>query len=141
MTEVFKISPSKMLCRCLISMYCLAVIAIGLFQIALIYKCALVVLVSMHAVWCVHAWRKRKILCEFNANKNLWRVSKDESTWMQVDKIRAIYVTEYLIWINFYTKKRCLISVWVGVDSLDAAKYLQLRRSVICPAVLGARSA
>ena len=141
MTEVFKIYPSNMLCRCLIGMYCLAVITISLFQIALIYKCALVVLVSMHALWCVHAWRKRKILCEFNANKNLWRVSKNGYVWIQVDKIRAIYVTEYLIWINFYTEKRCLISVWVGADSLDAPKYLQLRRSVICPAVLCARSA
>lgn len=141
MIEVFKIHPSKILCRCLIGMYLFAVTTISLFEIALLYRWALVALVLMHAVWCVSVWRKRKILCEFNANKNLWRLSKDGATWMQVGEIRAIYVTEYFIWINFYTKRQHLISVWVGADSLDAAKYLQLRRSVICPAALCVRSA
>lgn len=141
MKLTFDIQPSKILLRWLIVVHMLAGFTIGLFFVSLIFKLPLILLVVWSALRQLKLWRTRAITLEFDTTKECWRVSKDQSGWRQVDKVQTVYVAEQFIWLNFYTINRQLVTAMVGVDSMDAAKIIQLRRSVICPAVLGACSA
>ncbi len=137
----FYVQPSKIVCLCLLGLYLLAAIALTQFHLAVMYKWTLFVCLGLSAVRFLIKWRKSAILCEYNANKDRWQVSKATGEWIQVFKIRAIYVTDRCAWINFHTGSGKVIAVLIGADALPADKFLQLRRSVICPAVLRSGSA
>ena len=141
MKLTFEIQPSKILFRWLIALHVLAGFTIGLFFVSLLFKLPLILLVIWSALRQLKIWHTRPITLEFDTTKERWRVSKGQSEWLQVKKVHPIYVTNSLIWLNFYTANRQLVTAMIGVDSMDAAKIIQLRRSVICPAVLGIRSA
>lgn len=141
MKLTFEIKPSKILLRWLIALHVLAGFTIGLFFVSLIFKIPLILFVVWSALRQQKIWHTHPITLEFDTTKERWRVSKGQSEWLQVKKAHAIYITKPLIWLNFYTANRQLVTVIIGVDSMETAKITQLRRSVICPAVLGTRSA
>lgn len=141
MKLTFEIQPSKILLRWLIALHVLAGFTIGLFFVSLIFKLPLILFVVWSALRQLKLWHTHAITLEFDTTKECWRVSKGQSEWLQVKKVQAVYLTEQLIWLNFYTANRQLVTAMIGVDSMDTAKIIQLRRSVICPAVLGACSA
>ena len=137
----FHIQPSKILCRYTLGLYVLAAISLTQFQIAFIYQCGLLCWLCISAVCFISKWRKSAILCEYNANKDRWLVSNAAEEQMQVINVRPVYVTSRWVWINFDTESGKLITALAGKDSMQAANFLQLRRSVICPAVLRSCSA
>ena len=137
----FHIRPSGILCRCIIGLYALAVISLSQFQIAPVYKWGLVIWVCISAVCFIRKWRKSGVRCEYNVQKDNWQVFNAEGEGMRVTNVFPVYVTGHFGWINFYTNPSVTVPVFVGPDSMQAANYLQLRRSVICPAVLRSCSA
>ena len=141
MTARFYIQPSKMLCRYILGLYALAAITLMQFQMALILKCTLLLWLCIYAVRFLNKWRKSAILCEYNAKKDCWQLSSGTGEWIQVTKLCAIYVSDQWAWINFHASSGMLIALLIGRDSLQATNFLQLRRSVICPAVLRSGSA
>lgn len=125
----------------MLGLYALAAITLTQFELAPIYQYGLLFWLCISAVRFLNKWRKSAILCEYNANNDCWQVSYLTGEWKQVVKIRAVYVTDQWSWINFHMSSGKLIAVLIGKDSLLEANYLQLRRSVICPAVLRSSSA
>ena len=137
----FDIQPSKILCRYILGLYLLAAIVVTQFHIASIYQYGLLCWLCISAVRFLNKWRKSAILCQYNANKYRWQVSNAAGEQLQVIKVRPVYVTSRWVWINFYPESGKLITVLAATDSMQTANFLQLRRSVICPAALRSCSA
>ena len=136
MTKRFIVQPSKMILRWLFSLHAAAIIVITLFAISSYIKWMLIFLVLISCWWQFKQWKANKLFLEFNALNQQWVLSKDEIQWEEMIKVRPIYVTNKFIWLNFFGQLGSLVTVIIGADSMNEAKYLQLRRSVICPAAL-----
>ena len=136
MTERFTMQPSKMILHWLLVVHMIAVIVITLFSVSLAIQLALIVLLLASAWWQFNQWKINELLLEFNSVDQRWRLTKHENEWQDMVKVQPIYITSKIIWLNFFGQQGSLVTVIVGADTMNEAKYLQLRRSVICPAVL-----
>lgn len=137
----FYVQPSKILGRVWVGLYVLAVATSLQFEIALLYKYCLIGVLVVGAIHFMYRWRTSAVRCEYHANRNRWLVSKQAHGWVPVDKVCAVYVTPYLVWINFHTVAGHWLPVLAAADSMRRTQFIQLRRSVICPATLSPHSA
>lgn len=136
MTERFIVQPSKMILRWLMAVHVIAAIVVTLFSISLGFRLGLIVLLVISAGWQFKQWKSNKRILEFNSVDQRWLLTRHGNKWHEMVKVQPVYITSKCIWLNFFGQQGSLVTVLVGADTMNEAKYLQLRRSVICPAVL-----
>ena len=140
MTERFEIRPSKILVQWIIAIHLMCALTICWFSISVPVVALLLGLLGCSVWWQIKRMHKQNVLLEYNYVQDSWRVTQKDYIWINMIKVQPIYVNTKFVWLNFFGQERAPMTVIVGADSLDKAKYLQLRRSVICPAVLKASS-
>ena len=140
MIERFEIQPARIVWQWILMIHSICAVVVCLFAVSLLIKGLLLAFLMVSLVWQIKHRCSHKLLIEYNSGQNHWRIMNKDYIWNDMVSIQPVYVNTKFIWLNFFGQQRAFVSVIVGADSLDEAKYLQLRRSVICPAALNADS-
>ena len=135
MRETFELKPLGLVLSWIIIIHLLAGVMTSLFVITMEIKILLACLVALHGIWQFRGWAGRRWHLQFDANRQLWNVAMGERVWKEVTSVQPVYINDRLIWLKFVCAGRSL-TVIADANSVSNQKFMQLRRSVICPTAL-----
>ena len=141
MTDTFKVRTPLILRVWILNILLAAASPVLLFEIDVWLKISMMLIFTGYGIRLANKWWHQSVALDFDRFTNSWSVFILNNGWATIQSVHPIYVSDHLIWLNFYMKDRSLITVFVGKDSMSAAEFLHLRRCVICPAALTSCSA
>ncbi len=135
MNQQFEIKPSAQIAISISIVHLFAGFSVIYFDVTIDMKSALLILVLASVTWQLNRWRKSGLFANYESQSDCWKLSLDNQHWQYYETIKTAYLNGSLVWIIFSAPGQRTRSVIIGVDSMPAERFLQLRRCILCPAM------
>ncbi len=136
MIQQFKVKPSSALAVCIVIAHAFTIISVLCFDVAIIVRASVALLLMISLAWNLYKWSHNHYFIKYESAYTRWSMSLDARRWQQYETVSIAYLNGAFVWIILSSPSRVSRAAIIGVDSMSAERFLQLRRCILCPDIL-----
>ena len=136
MIEIFSCSRSRYLLGAYLLIHLVVIFIISQFYFDAEVKAALILILLLGLFALLQKELPEKYRLKFVPSTSNWYFAANNSDFVEVKQFSAIYVSQCWVLLKVEFAQNPSKSLLIGMDSLSAERFMQLRRCILAPKVL-----